>query len=116
MSPGVNGGGSRNTGTLPKSNRRNDRNRERSAANQQNANRSAACHGHPQHFNNLVNFHSDNLTSISFSFSLYPFFFLFCKSEEKNLLRDNNFFIYTFVIIFINKENILNYFPSNYLF
>ncbi|XP_020292735.1 uncharacterized protein LOC109859163 isoform X2 [Pseudomyrmex gracilis] len=53
MSPGINGGGSRNTGTLPKSNRRNDRNRERSAANQQNANRSAACHGHPQHFNNL---------------------------------------------------------------
>ncbi|XP_011880116.1 PREDICTED: uncharacterized protein LOC105568784 [Vollenhovia emeryi] len=58
MSPGVNGGGSgggagpRNTGTLPKSNRRNDRNRERSAVNQQLANRSA-YHGHPQHFNNL---------------------------------------------------------------
>ncbi|KYN00427.1 PREDICTED: uncharacterized protein LOC108775856 [Cyphomyrmex costatus] len=54
MSPGVNGGGGgggpRNTGTLPKSNRRSDRNRERSAANQQNR---SAYHGHPQHFNNL---------------------------------------------------------------
>ncbi|XP_039305243.1 uncharacterized protein LOC105195216 isoform X2 [Solenopsis invicta] len=62
MSPGVNGGsggsgggggGPRNTGTLPKSNRRSDRNRERSAANQQFANRSQAYHGHSQHFNNL---------------------------------------------------------------
>ncbi|XP_029160927.1 uncharacterized protein LOC114932743 [Nylanderia fulva] len=54
MSPGINGGGTRNTGTLPKSNRRNDRNREQSAVNQQLANRSqAAYHGHPQHFNNL---------------------------------------------------------------
>ncbi|XP_032680260.1 uncharacterized protein LOC116848373 isoform X2 [Odontomachus brunneus] len=51
MSPGIDDG-PRNTGTLPKSNRRNDRNRERSAANQQIANRSA-YHGHPQHFNNL---------------------------------------------------------------
>ncbi|XP_012521845.1 uncharacterized protein LOC105828171 [Monomorium pharaonis] len=58
MSPGINGdggsgsggGGPRNTGTLPKSNRRSDRNRERSAANQRLANRSAY---HPQHFNNL---------------------------------------------------------------
>ncbi|KYN21423.1 PREDICTED: uncharacterized protein LOC108759848 [Trachymyrmex cornetzi] len=54
MSPGVNGGGGgggpRNTGTLPKSNRRSDRNRERSAANQQNR---SVYHGHPQHFNNL---------------------------------------------------------------
>ncbi|KYN37986.1 Pericentriolar material 1 protein [Trachymyrmex septentrionalis] len=55
MLPGVNGGGGgggrgpRNTGTLPKSNRRSDRNRERSAANQQNR----SHHGHPQHFNNL---------------------------------------------------------------
>ncbi|XP_046141499.1 uncharacterized protein LOC114876384 isoform X2 [Osmia bicornis bicornis] len=50
MSPGVNDG-PRNTGTLPKSNRRNDRNRERSAANQ-----FANCssyHGHAQHSNNL---------------------------------------------------------------
>jgi len=60
MSPGINGGGGgggggggpRNTGTLPKSNRRSDRNRERSAANQQNR---SVYHGHPQHFNNLVN-------------------------------------------------------------
>lgn len=52
MSPGVNDG-PRNTGTLPKSNRRNDRNRERSAANQF-AIRSA-YHGHTQHSNNLVN-------------------------------------------------------------
>ncbi|KYM79722.1 Pericentriolar material 1 protein [Atta colombica] len=58
MSPGINGGGGgggggegpRNTGTLPKSNRRSDRNRERSAANQQNR---SVYHGHPQHFNNL---------------------------------------------------------------
>ncbi|XP_071863982.1 combover isoform X2 [Bombus fervidus] len=50
MSPGVNDG-PRNTGTLPKSNRRNDRNRERSAANQF-AIRSA-YHGHTQHSNNL---------------------------------------------------------------
>ncbi|XP_033301883.1 uncharacterized protein LOC117206542 isoform X1 [Bombus bifarius] len=50
MSPGVNDG-PRNTGTLPKSNRRNDRNRERSAANQF-AFRSA-YHGHTQHSNNL---------------------------------------------------------------
>ncbi|XP_014476863.1 PREDICTED: uncharacterized protein LOC106745612 isoform X2 [Dinoponera quadriceps] len=55
MSPGINDG-PRNTGTLPKSNRRSDRNRERSAANQQIANRSA-YHGQPQHFNNL--FHLD---------------------------------------------------------
>nr|XP_012135124.1 PREDICTED: uncharacterized protein LOC100878879 isoform X2 [Megachile rotundata] len=50
MSPGVNDG-PRNTGTLPKSNRRNDRNRERSAANQ-----FANCssyHGHAHHSNNL---------------------------------------------------------------
>lgn len=52
MSPGVNDG-SRSTGTLPKSNRRNDRNRERSAANQF-AIRSA-YHGYAQHSNNLVN-------------------------------------------------------------
>ncbi|XP_024885595.1 uncharacterized protein LOC112463420 [Temnothorax curvispinosus] len=66
MSPGINGGGGsggnsggssggggapRNTGTLPKSNRRNDRNRERSAANRQLANR-PAYYGYP-HFNNL---------------------------------------------------------------
>ncbi|XP_076676125.1 combover isoform X2 [Andrena cerasifolii] len=50
MSPGINDG-PRNTGTLPKSNRRNDRNRERSAANQF-ANRSTH-HGHAQHSNNL---------------------------------------------------------------
>ncbi|XP_029674780.1 uncharacterized protein LOC115242535 isoform X2 [Formica exsecta] len=54
MSPGVNGGGGpRNTGTLPKSNRRNDRNREQSAVNQRLTNRSG-YHGHPQHFNNLL--------------------------------------------------------------
>ncbi|EZA52085.1 hypothetical protein DMN91_012046 [Ooceraea biroi] len=52
MSPGINDGGPRNTGTLPKSNRRNDRNRERSAVNQQIANR-AVYHSQPQHFNNL---------------------------------------------------------------
>ncbi|XP_061927289.1 uncharacterized protein LOC108002879 isoform X2 [Apis cerana] len=51
MSPGVNDG-SRSTGTLPKSNRRNDRNRERSAANQF-AIRSA-YHGYAQHSNNLL--------------------------------------------------------------
>ncbi|KAG7206907.1 hypothetical protein KM043_000801 [Ampulex compressa] len=51
MSPGVNDG-PRNTGTLPKSNRRNDRNRERSAANQQFANR-PVYRGHAQHSNNL---------------------------------------------------------------
>lgn len=51
MSPGVNDG-PRNTGTLPKNNRRNDRNRERSAANQF-VNRSS-YHGHAQHSNNLV--------------------------------------------------------------
>ncbi|XP_076176767.1 combover isoform X2 [Ptiloglossa arizonensis] len=50
MSPGINDG-PRNTGTLPKSNRRNDRNREQSAANQF-ANRST-YHGHAQHSNNL---------------------------------------------------------------
>ncbi|KAL6426438.1 hypothetical protein ACFW04_009129 [Cataglyphis niger] len=54
MSPGVNGGGGpRNTGTMPKSNRRNDRNREQSAVNQRLTNRSA-YHGHPQHLNNLI--------------------------------------------------------------
>ncbi|CAL7936805.1 unnamed protein product [Xylocopa violacea] len=50
MSSGVNDG-PRNTGTLPKSNRRNDRNRERSAANQF-ANHSA-YRGNAQHSNNL---------------------------------------------------------------
>ncbi|CAK9825985.1 hypothetical protein ANTRET_LOCUS3905 [Anthophora retusa] len=49
MLPGVNDG-PRNTGTLPKSNRRNDRNREQSAANQF-ANRST--YGHAEHSNNL---------------------------------------------------------------
>lgn len=53
MSPGINDG-SRSTGTLPKSNRRNDRNRERSAANQRIANHSS-YEGQAQHFNNLVN-------------------------------------------------------------
>ncbi|XP_043253505.1 uncharacterized protein LOC122398003 isoform X3 [Colletes gigas] len=50
MSSGINHG-PRNTGTLPKSNRRNDRNREQSDANQF-ANHSA-YHGHAQHSNNL---------------------------------------------------------------
>ncbi|XP_053973188.1 uncharacterized protein LOC128873568 isoform X2 [Hylaeus volcanicus] len=50
MSSGINHG-PRNTGTLPKSNRRNDRNREQSAANQF-ANHSS-YHGHAQHSNNL---------------------------------------------------------------
>ncbi|XP_014614048.1 PREDICTED: serine-rich adhesin for platelets isoform X2 [Polistes canadensis] len=53
MSSGVNDGPPRNTGTLPKSNRRSDRNRERSAANQQMANRSAYHSHEPQHSNNL---------------------------------------------------------------
>ncbi|KAI4501990.1 hypothetical protein M0802_002672 [Mischocyttarus mexicanus] len=53
MSSGVNDG-PRNTGTLPKSNRRSDRNRERSAANQQMANRSAYHIHEPQHSNNLL--------------------------------------------------------------
>nr|XP_050849678.1 uncharacterized protein LOC127063680 isoform X2 [Vespula vulgaris] len=52
MSSGVNDG-PRNTGTLPKSNRRSDRNRERSAANQQMANRSAYHRHVQQHSNNL---------------------------------------------------------------
>ncbi|XP_043491847.1 uncharacterized protein LOC122517496 isoform X2 [Polistes fuscatus] len=52
MSSGVNDG-PRNTGTLPKSNRRSDRNRERSAANQQMANRTAYHSHEPQHSNNL---------------------------------------------------------------
>ncbi|KAK2584748.1 hypothetical protein KPH14_007078 [Odynerus spinipes] len=52
MSPGVNDG-PRNTGTLPKSNRRSDRNRERSAANQQMANHSANHGRTQQHSNNL---------------------------------------------------------------
>ncbi|XP_031834636.1 combover isoform X2 [Nomia melanderi] len=50
MSSGFNDG-PQNTGTLPKSNRRNDRNRERSAANQF-VNHSS-YHGHAQHSNNL---------------------------------------------------------------
>ncbi|XP_076236205.1 combover [Calliopsis andreniformis] len=50
MLPGVNNG-TRNTGTLPKSNSRNDRNREQSAANQF-ANRST-YHGYIQHSKNL---------------------------------------------------------------
>lgn len=53
MSSGVNDG-PYNTGTLPKSNRRSDRNRERSAANQQMANRSAYHRHVQQHSNNLV--------------------------------------------------------------
>lgn len=55
MSPGVNDG-PRNTGTLPKSNRKSDRNRERSAANQQMANRSANHGRAPEHSNNLFEF------------------------------------------------------------
>lgn len=61
MSPGVNDG-PRNTGTVPKSNRRSDRNRERSTVNQHLGNHSTH-HGYPQHSNNLVietsnNFHT----------------------------------------------------------
>lgn len=73
MSPGINGGGSpRNTGTLPKSNRRNDRNREQSAVNQQRANR-LTYHGYQQHLNNVVN-SSREKTSLLLSL---PLFFLF---------------------------------------
>ncbi|XP_066589729.1 putative leucine-rich repeat-containing protein DDB_G0290503 isoform X2 [Prorops nasuta] len=52
MSPG-NNDGPRNTGTLPKSNRRSDRNRERSAAFQQ-VQTIRSYHGHAQHSNNLL--------------------------------------------------------------
>ncbi|XP_015592797.1 uncharacterized protein LOC107266635 isoform X3 [Cephus cinctus] len=53
MSPGVNDG-PRNTGTLPKSNRRSDRNRERSAANQQIITRPLYRGDFSQHPNNLL--------------------------------------------------------------
>lgn len=52
MAPGVNDG-QRNTGTLPKSNRRNNRNREVPGVNQQPPSRSV-YHGRTQHSNNLV--------------------------------------------------------------
>ncbi|XP_012217948.1 uncharacterized protein [Linepithema humile] len=51
MSPGINGDGPRNTGTLPKNNRRNDRNREQSVQHQI-ANR-LMSHSQEQYCNNL---------------------------------------------------------------
>jgi len=82
MSPGINDGGPRNTGTLPKSNRRNDRNRERSAVNQQIANRTV-YHSQSQHFNNLVNppRATDNFSSCSSPW-LSVFLILFDESRE----------------------------------
>ncbi|XP_017880567.1 uncharacterized protein LOC108625240 isoform X2 [Ceratina calcarata] len=55
MSPGINDG-PRNTGTLPKSNRRNDRNREMSAAYLSQVANHCAYHGCAEHSNNLHQF------------------------------------------------------------